>query len=333
MKYLNPIFRKGFVCGFSGESGKLNFEQSVEVGRYLEKRSVLNPTELDLVQEYHDSFSDFCDEHDYICRPVGEKGKDQFRISYQWTPIIQFPPFYVTINDLLFVARESVTVCAGKSDSKLWMSLSLDDDSIEYDIGEITKIMELSEDYFSHRQNKVKSYYNSILTRLIESKKGPFEFYEGGDVKIIPKRTINISSIETTENINEYLENALREGNLEYGQIVGLMRSTRHNIFKTFFKFTSKFTGADKIEWYKLFIQNSLPVKAEDDIFVPYVIENKDSSERLALVMGTIEYANTEHPIEFYSTLGSREKEKINRRYRNSDLISRSLMKEIGRAF
>jgi hypothetical protein len=314
---------------------RLTFGQARAVGKYFEGEittpSGVIPSEA--LRKYEAAFEAFCKANGLRSRKESDPEKGDFRLRYQLTPVVQLPAHFIEFRGLHLVSRESVTVCVGESRSKLWLSLSFSGDDVrELDAKGWLELNRTFRDYVDLRSPSLREYYVSVIARLIEMKASEFERYAGTTpIELEPVMRIMVSSIESPAVPDEVLQIGQASGR---GAMQGAVEQDAKlaALFDGFYKGVESLTGADR-DLFGFYIQSTSPSYEEEGTSLPYVISGRSSLQRRALLMTIREEHDDGPPMEYYFTFGSSDQQFTERRYRNSDLSSRSLMMEVGRAF
>ena len=325
MPFYTPVFRKGLVCNPQGGK-RLTYEQATEVGKYLASKKAL--------KQYLESFDLFCANEKIRSAIIKTDETDVIRLRYQLTPIGQFPAYTIELDGREFIARESITVCAGRSDSKLWISLSPLPDDEELDACKWRELYDVFIKY-AHvaRPLYLLQYYTSIITSLAES--GKIELSDSEEncaFELTVRRKFIISSIETMTNIDSLVRDE-RKYSGEYMLAKARADARYWSVVEPFIQFACGVTGLDDVEGFAHFAANATPMYEGGRRVVPYVHPGRETLRRLAIGLSVTDVSNKDCPIEHYYTVGTKDTEFTERRYRNADLISRAIMNEVGRVY
>lgn len=342
VKFLNPVFRMGMICSNNGP--RLSSDQASLVGKLFSKGRVGVLLEGEGFSLYNSSYKSFCKEHEIVSKLNGDEDKKFPRVSHQLTPIVNFPAYYIKFKGEDFVVRESATICVGSSDSKLWISVSkkVEDSASTLNLQELHK--KYSE-YIELRAQGFLEFYNSIFKFLINAKFEEFDSLSVNDIDINVKRKVFVVSAEVRNQINPFLKelSGLSSDKIRFF----LQKSGHKGIFNQFTQFSNDAIGLGVEVPFNMFIQNSVPVldssiEVRKETIKSY--ENYLNLDRIALCLaGTVK--GGEVPIEYYFTIGQSDSKSISksigtakvpyigRKFRNADLTSRSIMKQVGRVF
>lgn len=330
---MNPVFRRGAVCS-PKNSKRLTLGQANAVGQYFKGyiQTASRLIKVDSLKRYIENYQNFCKKYSIETTITKEQSKNEIRFQNQLTPVIRFPAFFIKLDDIEFVARESVTVCIGKSDSKIWISLSMKDEKKDR-TDELKSLYNQFVEYANLRISVLMDFYSSVIRELAKTASKAYnDFNKNKYFEIVENLSIIIASLESVKDINNLLDKGLEHGH--YYILHDVEKDSKlMKIFKPFFRFAKDNTGVEAIDQFKFFIQNSTPMFYEGRRVIPYVVDGRSSLQRKSLVLSIMDREHENCPLEYYFTIGSNDNEFTHRRYRNSDLSSRSLMKEVGRVY